>query len=448
MYTRAQVKPVIGLGHRCLQEGADAAWVVSTHANEQDARVAELQLSLRYGIPTLPFVPRRAARSTSGSIIADQAAIDRLFGSIDTETAGRRLLRDEGLSEAHPHHAAQSCEGRRRTVTVTVCAANRAHRLAVTGTDRELAAKLRDAGYAVTRPKRASPDHWRLSLQRADLGELLAESEMIAARTGARVRLLGAVGTGAAGSAGVSLPLMPASAVRPGMVLATEDGGHDTVVSVEPIELDRPVFDLDIERTHNFIANGIVTHNCIYSWRGAQGRNILAFGERFPGHARIVLGRNFRCRSEILDAAVACVAHNAQREAKALIAMRGGGGEVRVIAYGSDRHEADTVAAAIAPGARPRHPRRRGAGARAHRLRDRAAAGGARPRRDPAPGARQPRPVRALRGPRRARVPRAARQPRRRAGVPPRRRLTQDAASAPQPPTASSRSPATHTRAT
>ena len=86
------------------------------------------------------------------------------------------------------------------------------------------------------------------------------------------------------------------------MVLATEDGGHDTVVSVEPIELDRPVFDLDIERTHNFIANGIVTHNCIYSWRGAQPRNILAFGERFPAHARIVLGRNFRCRSEILDA--------------------------------------------------------------------------------------------------------------------------------------------------
>ena len=239
-----------------------------------------------------------------------------------------------------------------------MCAANRAHRLAVTGTDAQLAAKLRDAGYAVTRPKRASPDHWRLSLQRADLGELLTESEMIAARTGARVRLLGAVGTSAAGSAGVSLPLMPASAVRPGMVLATEDGGHDTVVSVEPIELDRPVFDLDIERTHNFIANGIVTHNCIYSWRGAQPRNILAFGERFPAHARIVLGRNFRCRSEILDPAVACVAHNVQREAKALIAMRGGGGEVRVIAYGSDRHEADTVAAAIGQALAPRHPRR------------------------------------------------------------------------------------------
>ena len=85
----------------------------------------------------------------------------------------------------------------------------------------------------------------------------------------------------------------------------------------------------------------------LYSFRGAEPRNILAFGERFPAHARIVLGRNFRCRSEILDPAVACVAHNAQREAKALIAMRGSGGRVQVIAYGSDRDEADSVAAAI-----------------------------------------------------------------------------------------------------
>ncbi|MGH2948248.1 MAG: ATP-dependent helicase, partial [Solirubrobacteraceae bacterium] len=86
----------------------------------------------------------------------------------------------------------------------------------------------------------------------------------------------------------------------------------------------------------------------IYSWRGAAPRNVLAFGERFPGHAQIVLGRNFRCRAEILDAAVACVAHNEQRTAKALIAMRGPGGRAQVLAFGSDRHEAQWVAGQIA----------------------------------------------------------------------------------------------------
>jgi len=86
----------------------------------------------------------------------------------------------------------------------------------------------------------------------------------------------------------------------------------------------------------------------LYSFRAAEPRNMLAFAERFPGHDTIVLGRNFRSRAEILEPAVACIAHNERRLAKALIAMRGAGGEVRVIAYGSDRHEADCVAAAIA----------------------------------------------------------------------------------------------------
>ena len=86
----------------------------------------------------------------------------------------------------------------------------------------------------------------------------------------------------------------------------------------------------------------------IYSWRGAEPRNVLGFGERFPGHARIVLGRNFRCRAEILDAAVACVAHNQNRAAKALIAVRGAGGQVRVLAFHSEHHEAHWIAGTIA----------------------------------------------------------------------------------------------------
>jgi len=86
----------------------------------------------------------------------------------------------------------------------------------------------------------------------------------------------------------------------------------------------------------------------IYSWRGAEPRNVLGFGERFPGHARIVLGRNFRCRAEILDAAVACVAHNQNRAAKALIAVRGAGGHVRVLAFHSEHHEAHWIAGTIA----------------------------------------------------------------------------------------------------
>ena len=86
----------------------------------------------------------------------------------------------------------------------------------------------------------------------------------------------------------------------------------------------------------------------IYGWRGAEPRGILTFGERFPGHAQVVLGRNFRSRAEILHAAVACVANNPRRAGKALIAVRGPGGRVAVRAFANEHHEARWVADAIA----------------------------------------------------------------------------------------------------
>jgi DNA helicase-2/ATP-dependent DNA helicase PcrA len=86
----------------------------------------------------------------------------------------------------------------------------------------------------------------------------------------------------------------------------------------------------------------------IHGWRHADPRHILGFAERHPGHAEIVLGRNFRSRPEILGAAIRCVEHNEQRAPKALIAMRGPGGEVRVVGRGNEYQEAHWVAGQIA----------------------------------------------------------------------------------------------------
>ncbi len=86
----------------------------------------------------------------------------------------------------------------------------------------------------------------------------------------------------------------------------------------------------------------------IHGWRHADPRHILCFHERHPSHAQIVLGRNFRSRAEILEAAVRCVSHNERRAGKALIAMRGSGGQVRVRAFQNEYAEANWVAAQIA----------------------------------------------------------------------------------------------------
>jgi ATP-dependent DNA helicase UvrD/PcrA len=63
----------------------------------------------------------------------------------------------------------------------------------------------------------------------------------------------------------------------------------------------------------------------IYSWRGADIRNILEFEKDFPGAKTIRLEQNYRSTQIILEAASAVVSLNTQRKGKSLWTSREGG---------------------------------------------------------------------------------------------------------------------------
>jgi len=66
----------------------------------------------------------------------------------------------------------------------------------------------------------------------------------------------------------------------------------------------------------------------IYSWRGADIRNILEFEQDFPNAKIVRLEQNYRSTQNILEAAGAVVANNAQRKGKTLWTERTGGAMV------------------------------------------------------------------------------------------------------------------------
>ncbi len=128
--------------------------------------------------------------------------------------------------------------------------------------------------------------------------------------------------------AGQMYDLMPLAHLRPGMpVLVEVDGRFEEVVvdSVEIVDHDGPVYDLEVEASHTYVAGGVLVHNSIYRFRGADLSNILQFEEAFPDATVILLEQNYRSTQTILDAANAVIANNLGRKPKELWTDQGGG---------------------------------------------------------------------------------------------------------------------------
>jgi DNA helicase-2/ATP-dependent DNA helicase PcrA len=86
----------------------------------------------------------------------------------------------------------------------------------------------------------------------------------------------------------------------------------------------------------------------IYSWRGADIRNILDFEADFPGARILRLEDNYRSSQAILDAASALVAHNRQRKGKTLRATKAGGDPVHLHQAADEFEEAAWVVGRLA----------------------------------------------------------------------------------------------------
>ena len=85
----------------------------------------------------------------------------------------------------------------------------------------------------------------------------------------------------------------------------------------------------------------------IYSWRGADIRNILAFRKDYPSATVVKLEENYRSTGHILEAANAVVAHNARREAKRLYTSSGDGERIEVFQAADERDEGRWIGSEI-----------------------------------------------------------------------------------------------------
>jgi DNA helicase-2/ATP-dependent DNA helicase PcrA len=337
VYTKGQARSIVGFRQRAAQEHADSVWIIRAHPNENQARLDEMLCSLQYGLPTLPFVPRKG--KARNGLVHDAKLIASVFASIDTGKGALRLLEDAGLDLERPHHFPRGRNSRRRNIVITLCGDRKGprpmHRISIVGVDRKDAAALEALGLSVRSAGRLKKS-WRFETVRSNFGDIMSIAQGIRQRLDdARYVLQGHM-------LDRSLPFVTASSIRPGMVMATDSGKFDVVQQIEHERYAGKVYDLNVSRTHNFIANGIITHNSIYRWRGARVENMQHFKREF-GATVYRLEQNYRSTAVILAAANAVIAKNTDRMGKVLWTAAKGGEPIRVYAAYNERDEADFV---------------------------------------------------------------------------------------------------------
>ncbi len=151
-------------------------------------------------------------------------------------------------------------------------------------------------------------------------------------------------------TAGQPFEFMPASRVRPGMLVPVLTDGEvreARVTSVDREPYDGFVYDLTVEDLRNYVAGGLFVHNSIYKWRGADLRNILDFESDYPGTTVVRLEQNYRSTRRIVSLASAVIAHNVRRKDKALWTENPEGEPARVYRAWDEHEEAAFVARSI-----------------------------------------------------------------------------------------------------
>lgn len=341
---------------RSNQEKADRMWILKVCSTKQEARYWESFLAFSYGIPTLVF------HALGRKILFDQRLIDQLYKNIDTGGRVKKLFLDTGLCFEYPHHYPQGSlqsdtRHGRINIRLTLFSDNRKStlhpwglsRVSINTADRTLKKKLLDDGFSVRKGKR---EGWRFEAARLDYGKAERLVNQLASigknLTVVRSALL---------TKNKRFLLQPAANMRPTMRIAVHDNGQivdDEVVEVTKENYDGIVYDLDISSVHNYIANDIIVHNCIYGWRGADMNNILFFERDYPGAQTVVLEENYRSTAQILAAANGIIAKNSLRKEKTLFTKNRDGEKIALFGGYNEADEArfvtDTVRTLAAAG--------------------------------------------------------------------------------------------------
>ena len=324
-----------GFRVRLNQEHGDKLWVLRVCSSRAEAAYWEALYAARYGLPTALF------HGVGRNLTLDESQLARLYAELDTRAAAERLMADLHLHPEFPHHRPQN--GRRRqSLNLVMFQDHRQglvghHRLHWSSNRADVAGRLLGAGYAVRDNGRGG---YRLEFSRKGYAQALTEARAIAEAGGLELQRKAQIG-------GRMYSFQPLSHLHPGMKVLVQGEGELREAAIEEVsqtEYSGPVYDLTVSPLHTYIAGGMLVHNSIYKFRGADIQNILDFQKDYPDAKIYRLEHNYRSSARVLEAANRLIENNTERLDKTLRPVKEAGAPVTFHRATDHRAEGDYVA--------------------------------------------------------------------------------------------------------
>jgi len=334
---------VDGLFIKLNQEQGDKMWILHATKDKKEADFYDQLYSFKYGIPTMAFY------GDGGNTALTQPYIDMIFSEIDTEAAARRLMEDLLIYEEYPHHVCNAVirgQAPGQMICITAFGGEKtgadagwhSHRICLNTSGDALIHRAGPAGFTAEKDTGSAR---RLETERKEYDDADIYANKISC-VDEKLEIL----KKAKLTEGDSYYYMPFSHMKPTMSIAVLYDGkivEDIIESVEIEEYKGKVYDLSVPHMRQYICGGVVVHNSIYGWRGANIRNILDFEKEFKDCKVIKLEQNYRSTQTILDAANSVIKNNLGRKSKSLWTNNPQGCNIQVYSGNNEHDEAAFV---------------------------------------------------------------------------------------------------------
>lgn len=327
-----------GLEMRMMQERADKMWLLKRSATLKEALYYEQYFAYKYRIPMYRFLTDDLGSGIPKTAL-DSEDVLRLHEEVGTYNNGMELLNKLGLDFNRPHKMSQAdpdlCRYRlnftlfgdkvidKYGVRRSVLEANTSDSKYAEILERHLSSSVKKSSTTDYTYKCCNSTISDINTQLEKMENILRDCDDTGIEVGVNLQ---------AKLTSRTYIEMPFAGIKEGMgipVAVTNDENvtyiiDDVVAKVEEIDYEGYVYDLSVPDTRNFIANGVVVHNCIYKWRGADPSIILNIGNQFDMNL-LMLSTNYRCAENIVDFAAESVQHNSARYSKSMKAFNKGG---------------------------------------------------------------------------------------------------------------------------